>query len=140
MILHFVVSTFVYSPKDMKNLKILQSPEQLTPPDLPSTSYANPIPSTSSTKLKTPSNTKQDFDQESTPSSSIYNITEHVPASVMSNLYGASQTGIGNGNPLFKYQTQSSAKKSGANGKSHFSDYLNKNKKQLVSFGLTVII
>lgn len=118
----------------MKNLKILDSPDSASPPELKT------LPSDASTSTAQSKPTK-DIESDSAPSSSIYNITERVPESVMNNLYGASQQKQGNGYTLFKYHPdfqQQYLKKSVGNsgGKSHYSDHISNkpNKKQLVRF------
>ncbi|KAI5709151.1 hypothetical protein M8J76_011352 [Diaphorina citri] len=121
------VPEITLGPKDMKNLKILDSPDSASPPELKT------LPSDASTSTVQSKPTK-DIESDSAPSSSIYNITERVPESVMNNLYGASQQKQGNGYTLFKYHPEQYSKKSVGNsgGKSHYSDHISNkpNKKQ----------
>ncbi|KAL1448818.1 hypothetical protein WDU94_000076 [Cyamophila willieti] len=109
------VPEITLGPKDMRNLKIIQSPDHVLP-ERPVTSKATPV-------KKKHSNTRTESDPEPIVSNnSIYNITERVPASVMSNVYGASQQG-NFGNPLFK-------QRAGGNnvGKFQFNDQISNNK------------
>uniref|UniRef100_A0A8D8YXZ2 Enhancer of mRNA-decapping protein 3 n=1 Tax=Cacopsylla melanoneura TaxID=428564 RepID=A0A8D8YXZ2_9HEMI len=131
------VPEITLGPKDMKNLKILESPGHHAPPKTPSTSTVTPV-------KRKPSNTHTEYASEpSVTNNTMYNITEQVPASIMSNVYGASQQGNYAANPLAFKQTSNFVKRPGGGGigtggsgvgKFQFSDQFcnnKQNKKQL---------